>query len=176
MQVHPSLEQVQEQLRAAAALGDERTKQIADALATAAGPAVRLAILDALTQAAGEITTALLDYPGSPGVSVRLDGEDITVDVHASVPPDAPAEARRDDGEPTARISLRLTETLKSDIDTAAERDGISVNNWLVRAATAALDPNPFLSWFNAGFGPGGHGRPRQGGNNPHRVTGWING
>jgi uncharacterized protein (DUF1778 family) len=175
MQLDTHIAQVSDQLRAAAALGDDRTREIADALATAALPAVRLAVLAALTEASGEITAALLDYPGSPGVSVRLEAEDIAIEVHAAVSADAPAEARRDDGEPSARISLRLTEALKNDIDAAAERDGVSVNTWLVRAATAALEPGPFSTWLNAGFGPGGGGgRQRQG--NTHRVTGWING
>ena len=175
MRLDTSISQVSEQLRAAAALGDERTREIADALATAATPAVRLAVLNALTLAADEITAALLDYPGAPGVSVRLDADDITIDVHAAATADAPAEPRRDEGEPNARISLRLTETLKADIDAAAERDGISVNTWLVRAATGALEPNPFSTWVNAGFGPGG-GRGRARRDNQHRVTGWING
>jgi predicted HicB family RNase H-like nuclease len=176
MQIHPHLADVQEQLRAAAALGDDRTKQIAEALATAAAPAVRLAVLNALTAAAAEISGALIDYPGAPVVSVRLDGDDVVVDVHATAADVGAEEPRRDDGEPTARISLRLTESLKGEIDAAAEQDGISVNTWLVRAAGAALRPGPF-----AGFGPnfpfnatGGRGRGWAG--NQHHISGWING
>lgn len=176
MQLEPHLSQVQEQLRAAAALGDDRTQQVAEALATAALPAVRLAVLNALAGAADELTAALLDFPGSPIVTVRLDGDEVVVDVHATTSPTVEAEEpRRDDGEPTARISLRLTEALKAEIDTAAEQEGVSVNTWLVRAASAALRPSPF-----AGFGPtfpfnaaGGRGRGR---GNQHHVSGWING
>jgi len=176
MQLEPHLSQVQEQLRAAAALGDERTQQVADALATAALPAVRLAVLSALAGAADEVTAALLDFPGSPIVTVRLDGDEVVVDVHATTAPAVEAdEPRRDDGEPTARISLRLTEALKAEIDTAAEQEGVSVNTWLVRAASAAVRPTPF-----GGFGPafpfnaaGGRGRGR---GNQHHVSGWING
>jgi predicted HicB family RNase H-like nuclease len=175
MQLHEQLAKVQDQLRAAAALGDERTQQVADALATATVPAVRLAVLNALAGAADEITSALIDFPGSPVVSVRLDGDDVAVDVHATSPAVDAEEPRRDDGEPTARISLRLTEALKAEIDKAAEDEGVSVNTWLVRAASAALRPSPF-----AGFGPGfpfgasgGRGRGR---GNQHHVSGWING
>jgi uncharacterized protein (DUF1778 family) len=176
MQLETHTAQVAEQLRAAAALGDDRTREIAAALGTAAGPAVRLAILNALTEAAEEISNALLDYPGSPVVAVRLDGEQLAVDVRATAAPSLDAdEPRRDEGDATARISLRLTEALKAEIDTAAEQEGVSVNTWLVRAASAALRPAPF-----AGFGPNfpfnftAGGRSR--GGNQHHVSGWING
>src|SRR5881397_3886788 len=113
MQLEQHIGQVHEQLRAAAALGDDRTREIATALATAATPSVRLAVLNALAEAADEITTALLDFPGSPVISVRLDGDELAVDVHASHPATDAEDSRRDDGEANARISLRLTETLK---------------------------------------------------------------
>jgi predicted HicB family RNase H-like nuclease len=183
MQLQPHLEEVQDQLRAAAALGDDRTREIADALATAAAPAVRLAVLNALSGAADEITAALLDFPGSPVVTVRLDGDEVAVDVH--VPHAAPEaeEPRRDDGDASARISLRLSETLKADIDAVAEQEGVSVNTWLVRAAQAALRPAPFGAFgqfgpgFPFNFGPTGRGgRGRGHRDDQHHITGWING
>jgi uncharacterized protein (DUF1778 family) len=191
MELDPHLAQVHEQLRAAAALGDERTQQVAGALATAATPAVRLAILGALSAAADEITAALLDYPGAPAVTVRLDGEQVSVEVRSTAAPDTSAAdeiARPEEGEASARISLRLSESLKSEIDAAAERDGVSVNTWLVRAAAAALraaSTNPFGPDrpFSAGggtFGPFGppdwQPGKRSGFGDAHRITGWING
>ena len=167
MQLHHHVAQVSEHLLSAAALGDERTKEVAAALGAAATPAVRLALLHAVTEAADEITAALLDQPGSPAVTVHLDGTDrLDLEVHATAAVDEPEPARRDDGEPTARISLRLTEALKADIDAAAEREGVSVNTWLVRvAATAARgEARPGAA--------AGRGR-RDGG---QRITGWING
>jgi hypothetical protein len=181
MELPPLVAQVQDQLAAAAALGDERTQQIAKALATAAAPAVRLAVLEAVTSAAEEITSALLDHPGSPVVSVRLDGDEVVVDVHAADPGAIGDDAPRDDGgEPNARISLRLTEALKADIDAAAARDAVSVNAWLTRAAAAALRSPWGSAGFGTPFGPGsgagaaGRGRGRR--DNQHRITGWING
>jgi predicted HicB family RNase H-like nuclease len=176
MQLDTHLAQVGAQLRSAAALGDDRTREIAEALATAAAPAVRLAVLNALTGAAEEISAALLDYPGAPVVAVRLDGDEVAVDVHPTHPAEASDEPRRDDGEPTARISLRLTDALKAEIDAAAEEEGVSVNTWLVRAAGAALRPAPF-----GGFGPNfpfnvGGARGRGRGGNQHHISGWING
>ena len=121
MHLTPHLAQVQDQLTAAAALGDERTREIAASLGTAAAPAVRLAVLNALSAAADEITAALLDHPGSPAVSIRLDEDEVHVSVQTTAEPaPAPAEGRGDDGDASARISLRLSEALKSDIDRAA--------------------------------------------------------
>jgi hypothetical protein len=167
MQLDDYVQQVQEQLGAAAALGDDRTRELAATLATAAAPAVRLAILAALAAAADEITAALLDTPGAPTVAVHLDADDIRIAVGTS--PTEPAQpSRPDDGDTTARISLRLSEALKAEIDDAASRSEISVNTWLVRAATAALGATSAGSHGASGWG----GR----GANSHHVTGWING
>src|SRR3954451_14109373 len=179
MQLQHHLAQVSEQLAAAAALGDDRTKEVAAALGAASASAVRLALLHAVTEAADEITAALLDYPGAPAVTVHLDGDDLALDVRTTHTEEAP---RPDEGEATARISLRLTEALKAEIDAAAEAEGISVNTWLVRvAANAARNPfagGPFAGPFSNVAGAFGaaaaaRGRGRRG---DQRVTGWING
>lgn len=187
MQLEQHIAQVQEQLRAAAALGDDRAREIAAALATAAAPAVRLAVLNALTEASDEITAALLDYPGAPAVGVRLEGDQLGIDVRITQAGAEAEDSRHDEGEPNARISLRLTETLKADIDAAAEEEGVSVNTWLVRAAAAALRPGPFAG-FGTGFGfdprtglgfgggPGARGRGRNRRGEQNHISGWING
>ncbi len=50
-------------------------------MATTAAPAVRLALLGAVSAAANGITAALLDSPGAPAVAVRIDGADLRVEV-----------------------------------------------------------------------------------------------
>jgi hypothetical protein len=167
VQLDTYVHQVQDQLVAAAALGDDRVREIAATLASAASPAVRLALLSALAAAAEEITAALLDTADAPAVAVRLDSDEIRIAVTttAAEPAHPP---RADDGDASARISLRLSEVLKTEIDEAATRAGISVNTWLVHAATAAL-ASPF------GARPGGFGRRDQRAANTHHVTGWIN-
>ena len=78
-----------------------------------------------------------------------------------------------DDGDASARISLRLSEALKADVEAAAGRDGLSVNSWLVRVATNAM-----AGGWPGGPGFRGWGRPGPGGrsHNSQRITGWING
>jgi hypothetical protein len=173
MELDGHLVQVQNQLAATAALGDERTREVAEALMTAAVPAMRLAIQSALGAVAAEITVALLDSPGAPRVAVRLDGDEIRVDV-TSGRPEAPAP-RPDDSDANARVSLRLPESLKADVEQAASRDGVSVNTWLVRATAAALDTgwSDFGGTADVGSGRGGQGARR--GPTSHHVSGWIN-
>lgn len=164
MELEPYVAQVAAHLASAAALGDERTRVTADALAAAAEPAMRLALLAAVSAAADEITAGLLDSPAAAQVAVRLDGTDLRIEVSSGQPEAAPAPA--DEAEATARISLRLSDALKADIESAARADSVSVNTWLVRAAAGALR--------RAGDRAGWSREPwdRTG----HRITGWING
>jgi hypothetical protein len=161
MHLFPYTTSVRSQLTAAAALGDDSTKAIAEALASAAEPAVRLAVLEAVSAAADEITEALLDAPGSPAVAVRLDHDELRIEVRLAAAAE-PAPAPADEGENDARISLRLPESLKGQIETAARADGVSVNTWLLRASNAALSPATF--------------QVRRHGSGGGRITGWING
>lgn len=165
MQMGAYVRQVQSQLATAAALGDDATRGIAEALATAAEPAVRLALLAAVSATADEVTAALLDFPRAPAVSVRLDGDDLLLDLHATesetVTPPA-AGAVTDDADNSARISLRLPDALKGQIEAAARADGVSVNAWILRAATAALS------------GPARHNSTWSA--TGARITGWISG
>jgi hypothetical protein len=173
MQLHPYVAQVQAHLAAAAALGDDRTKQTAESLAAATEPAMRLAVLAAVSAAADDITSALLDSPGAPTVSVRIDGDDLRVDVRvAETEPEAPAAAA-DEADASARISLRLSESLKTEIEAAARTEAVSVNTWLVRAAGLALGSarRPRPGWDTGWAGP-----ERGRGGNAHHITGWING
>jgi len=172
MELEVFLREVSEQLTAAAALGDDRTREVAAALVSAARSAVRVAILDALAAAAIEVTDALHaaggDAQPAPAVGVQLIGDQVRFTVSSPPPvPDPepePAAGRAEDGDATARISLRLTEGLKADIERAAGQAGLSVNSWLVRAASTALRPSP---------GPGGGWHSAGGG---HRFTGWVTG
>ena len=151
MQISPHVEALQRQLLSAASTGGPETEEIAARLATALDAAARLAILDALTDAAGEITRDLA--PGS--VDVRLRGRDVEFAVTSPIletPPDhaqnalvtaAPAGESPDDADDaaTSRTTLRLPDALKSRAEAAAAAEGVSLNTWLVRAITAALEP-----------------------------------
>ncbi|MEU2662377.1 hypothetical protein [Micromonospora sp. NPDC007220] len=140
------VDNLRQELAGVAELGGAEARALAERLAGPLDSALRLALLDALTAAAAEITRDLA--PGS--VELRLRGREPSFVVtpppagpelpgEAGAPePAVPPSADAEEGA-TSRISFRLSEHLKSRIEEAAARDGLSVNAWLVRAATAAV-------------------------------------
>jgi predicted HicB family RNase H-like nuclease len=50
-----------------------------------------------------------------------------------------PAAAPADDAL-NARITLRISDTLKAQLELAASREGLSVNSWIVRALARGLE------------------------------------
>lgn len=132
---------LQRQLVNAAENGTEDSRAVADRLAAGLDAAARLALLDALSAAVGEITRDLA--PGS--VDMRLRGREIEfVVTQPNTEPDTderPAAGVDLEDASTSRTTLRLPDGLKSRVDEAAAADGLSVNSWLVRAVAAALQP-----------------------------------
>ncbi len=170
------VEELKQQLLATAELGGEDARDLAGRLVPHLDGMVRLVLLDALSAAADEITTDLA--PGS--VSVRLRGREPEFDVVAppavvtshdvttgagappSSSPPAEPDAEAEDGE-ISRITLRLPERLKTQVESAAAGDRLSVNAWLVRAVADALGagrPDPRPSWTSPVGG--------------QRLTGWA--
>jgi hypothetical protein len=139
MNLDQPVEEVQRQLAVAAAAGGEETRALAERLTPALDSVLRLTLLEVLGTAAAEITRELA--PGS--VDLRLRGREPEF-VVSQPPAETPAtetapEAPGEDG-PMTRINLRLPDPLKARIEQAAERDGLSINAWLVRAASSAVE------------------------------------
>lgn len=151
MELSTYVEALRADVTAAAAVGGPELARAAELVADALDASLRLVILDVLTDAANDLTAAL----EGPSVEVRLRGREPEFVVSGPAPEPAPAAVPADD-EGTARLTLRLPETLKGRAEQAATADGISVNTWLVRAVLRALEPAPTF---------GGHG--------PRRLTGY---
>lgn len=135
MDLTPYLEALRADLTAAAAPGGPDTARAAELLGHSLESSVRLALLEALSDAAAEITTRLPDA----SVEVRLRGRDADLVVNHTVPvPEDPSPAPVPDGGDLARLTLRMPESLKTKVERTAAAEGISVNAWLVRAVTAA--------------------------------------
>jgi hypothetical protein len=129
------LEGLQQDLQRLAELGDERSAQVAQRLSEALGSNLRLKLFDLLSQAAVELSSKL----PSGHIEVRLAGQEPEF-----VFVDAPGDAGGVTGEElSARISLRLPESLKATVEKSAEREGVSVNAWLVRAIARASESRP---------------------------------
>jgi hypothetical protein len=132
MQLTPYIDALQADLEAIAAVGDDAVAAAAQRLAGAIRASAGLRLLDALSEAALELTGQL----PSGHVEVRLAGQDPTL-VYVGGAEDEPQVASGEDQ--TARITLRLADSLKSGIEAAAAREGVSANTWIVRALGRAL-------------------------------------
>jgi hypothetical protein len=173
MDLSPYLESLRRDLTNAAAPGGPEVTRAADLLGMSIDASARLTLLEVLSDAAAEITSRL----SAATVEVRLHGRDADLVVTEDAgPPVAypPAPAGPESGD-VARITLRLPEHLKEQVERAAATDGASVNTWLVRAVTGALSttappwPAPG-AWADDPPRPPAPGRPHSG----RRLTGYA--
>src|SRR5438552_978828 len=138
MDLTPYLDALRRDLAATAAPGGPELSRAAELLAGSLDASARLCLMEALSDAAAEITAKL----GTASVEVRLRGRDadLVVGEIAVTEPVAPPPATppADSGD-LARITLRLPESLKEQVERSATAEGISVNSWLVRAIAAAV-------------------------------------
>ena len=176
MDLQPYAQDIHHQIAIAAEVGGDDARALVERLAAPLDAAIRLALQDVLSAAAEEITTELA--PGS--VELRLRGRDpefvVTpppVDSSREELPDGeegggdgrlgPGASAEGEAGAMTRINLRMPEHLKSRIEYAAADEGLSVNSWLVRAASAALEradlPRP---------------RERRAPQGPQRYSGWT--
>jgi hypothetical protein len=127
VQIDGYIQALREDLGRIAAVGDDNTRRAAELLAMALESALSRRLLEALGEAALELSAQLEDGR----VEVRFAGADPEF-VFVREESDEPAPAASD--ELSARISLRLPEALKQRIEDAASREGVSVNTWIVQA------------------------------------------
>jgi HicB family len=168
-------------LRAAEALGPD-SRAVAERLEVALEPSTRMALMEALSDAAAEITQ---DLPHA-AVEVRLKGREPQFVVSATepeAPEPEPAEAEEADDPDgaVARITVRIPESLKGRAEQAASDLGQSLNAWIVQAirrATRTGGINVDVDLGSLPFppapppppgapGPSWSGRPR-------RMKGWA--
>ena len=207
MDLDPYVETLRAELDAAAAAGGPEVSDAAARLTRAVEPATRMVLLDALGDAASEVNLALSDrgrdLDALVSVDLRLRGRrpeflvELVPTTSSSpppapappVPPVPPAPTGESDSPgaveegTVSRLTVRVADLLKSQVEGAAAREGVSVNAWITRVLADAVaghrvgpgrdpegpraDPgprHPFGPQFP--FGPGGApGR---------RVQGWA--
>ncbi|UOZ11040.1 hypothetical protein [Amycolatopsis sp. WQ 127309] len=162
MDLTPFVDELRRELAVAAESAGEEAVALAERLTAPLESAIRLTLLDALSAAADEITRDLA--PGSVEVRLRRRDAEFAVSLPTApepapqqTPPPPPSEP--DDGT-VSRINLRLPKQLKQRVEEAANRDRLSTNAWLVRAANAALGS--------------GSAQPRQRSVYGDKYTGWV--
>jgi predicted HicB family RNase H-like nuclease len=133
MQIDGHVQALREDLARVAAVGDESTARAAELLAVALESAVGRRLLEALGEAALELSSQLDDGR----VEVRFAGSDPEL---VYVRDEAEAAVEPADEAFTARITLRLPDSLKARLETAAAQNGVSVNTWLVQVLSRAAE------------------------------------
>ena len=179
MDLNPYIRNLREDLLAAAALGDEETRRAAALLGAAIEPAGRLAIMNALSDLAAEVTDALDRHV----VEVKLDGRDVRVSVSAKAGADPEDESETDRyghhlhadelrramqeaGGELSRTTVRLFNDLKSQAEQAASDQGVSLNTYISRAVSDSVRTAM----------PAGAKGKRGKGSHTRTVTGYIQG
>jgi hypothetical protein len=140
MDLSDYVEALRGSLTTAAAAAGEQARETARLLADTIEPAVRLAVIDAMSAMAAEVTAAL----DGDVVDIRVRGRDpevVVVPAPHAEPEEPPVSAEEDDEDDgsVSRISLRLPDALKARAERAAATEGLSLNAWLVRAVAAGL-------------------------------------
>lgn len=165
MQFDEYVTALQQGLARATRLAPEEIQRTAELIGEALEPEARLALTRFASDLAEEITAEL----EGAVVEVHIRGGEPTVVVEqtqvfsemspeAPEPPAPPAPAPHADEGNTARLTLRLPESLKAEIEKTAAAEGKSSNTWLVQAAHQALSA------------PQAPIPPRSG----RRLTGWA--
>lgn len=176
MDITPYVESLRHDLVAAAEAGGDDIRAAAERLMLALDPAARLALMEAVSQAAAEITAEL----PSGGVDVRLSGRELDFVVHLAAPPAPPAPppppaAEESDEGGLARITLRIPESVKARAEEKAARAGDSLNTWLVKVVRAASSDRAIevdLDLSSLPFGDAFDALRKDKGN--RRMTGWL--
>src|SRR4051794_13715839 len=132
MQIDGTIQALREDLVRVAALGDESTSRAAELLSLALESSLGRRIQDALAEAALELN----DQLESAHVELRVSGHDlqlVLVREDGTVPEQADEAFR-------ARLALRIPNSMKPRVETAATRNGASINTWLGQTLHRAVE------------------------------------
>ncbi|WP_426245638.1 toxin-antitoxin system HicB family antitoxin [Nocardioides sp. LHG3406-4] len=179
MDITPYVDSLRRDLMAAAESGGDELRNAAERLAFALDPATRLALMEAISQAAAEITTEL----PSGSVDVRLNGRELDFVVQTAPPspgpvPPPPPPPLPDESEEggLARVTLRIPESVKARAEEKAVQAGHSLNTWLVGLVRAATNDQAIRVDVDLSSIPffGGNDPFSSHGKNSRRMTGWV--
>ena len=113
-------------IKALGKLGGSELESAVSRLIPTLAPVLRTRLLEALAEIAGELKEQL---PGAH-LEARVHGDEIELVYIEDGSP-----LRESPTDLNARITLRLPEDLKSRIENAATKEGISLNSWLLKTS-----------------------------------------
>lgn len=155
MELSPYVEGLHRELGSLTRFASDDVVQVVERLGDALDSAIKLMLLDVLSAAAAEMTTRLDDAV----IEVRLSAGEPEFVVTAVPQEDAQAPGPAADGGAdeagTARVTLRLSEALKTRVEAQAAVEGLSVNSWLAHAAIRALEGSGSARNQRSRFGVG---------------------
>lgn len=181
MDITPHIESVRADLVTLAEAAAPASRAMAERIAQALEPSLRMALFQALTDAAAEITTQI----PSGSIEVRLRGRDpeFVVDVppppvqgepeRYSAPAAVGADEAVDEDSDVVRITVRLPESVKVRAEEMATRTGRSLNAWIVTALRSATRDEGWtidLGQLTNDVMRAAAGRRGSG----HHVSGWL--
>lgn len=175
MELTTYVERLRAEVAAATELGGPEIVAAAQRVLAAVDPAVRLVLLEALTDAAAEITTEL----PSGSIDARLRGRAVEFVLDGVSPVAEPEASYPEQAEPVPegdqiRITLRLPEGLKTRAEELAEEAGQSLNSWLVDAVRDATSTGVRINLRGQGFNFNYPPRPPRPPHPGRRMTGWA--
>jgi hypothetical protein len=116
-------------------LGDDTVAEVAELIAGLLGRSAPARILDLLSDAAAELSGELPEGR----IEIRVAGDDVHL---AYVEDEYVLTAGDGEADASARITLRLSESLKARVEDGATSEGVSVNAYIVRALERGTSTN----------------------------------
>ena len=135
MQMSSTVDAIRADVAAVGELGDDTVAEVAARIGAVLARSLPGRLLDLISEVAADVTAELPEGR----LEVRVSGDDVDL-VYVSDDHASPAEA---EGELSARITLRLGESLKSRVEADAARQGLSVNASIVRALERSTSQRP---------------------------------
>lgn len=159
MELSPYLQAIAEDIEKVTALADDSTRAVAGRLLAALEPSLRMALVQAVSDAVAVVSA---DLDGVVAV-VRLEGRDPVIAVEHTGESPSPPPLTEEEGDDSARVTIRLPQGLKHRAETRAGEADQSLNTWVVQAIRRALLEDGALAGLGRGRLPGAR-----------RVTGWA--
>lgn len=159
MELSPYLDRIAGDLERVTALADDTTREVTGRLLTALEPSLRMAFVEAITDAVSLVTAELDDAVAV----VHLEGREPVITVERGHRAHTQSPPVQDEGEDNARVTVRLPQGLKERAEGRAAQADQSLNTWIVQAIRRSAQDYDGIPPF---WGQRGHtGR---------RVTGWA--